>query len=334
MTTSKTKTPPARIITGIRPSANLTVANLIGSVVPILELQKGTTPISVFVATMHGLTDHEAKEVVPNVIEVARDYLALGLDPDRVTIFDQRTVRKEVALLKVYLERHMTIARLVRVPTLKDKLKAGQNPENASALLALYPIMMAADILLQDATLVPVGKDQLSHVEAARELARAFDAKYGNALVVPDALNQQEPVNILALRGEGKMSKSKPDDAIFLVDTEEVIRKKIKRAETANPGEPSEKIDSLVYLAKSIAPHRASDIDHLIVRHLAGEKVMAEFKGLLADLLVEFTGSFQKRRAKITKKMAEQVLIDGGQVALARAQTVVDRVERAMGITA
>lgn len=334
MTTSpsKSKTPPARIITGIRPSANLTVANLIGSVFPILDLQKGDTPIAVFVATMHGLTDHEAKEVVPNVLEVARDYLALGLDPNRVTIFDQRSVRKEVALLKLYLERHMTVARLVRVPTLKEKLKVGQNPENASALLAMYPIMMAADILLQDATLVPVGKDQLAHIEAARELARAFNAKYGNALVVPEAANQKDPVNILALRGEGKMSKSKPDDAIFLVDTEAEIRKKVKRAETANPGEHSEKIDSLVFLAKTLAPEHAPAIDALVKRHMAGEKVMAVFKALLADLLVAFTGDFQAKRAKITNKDAAAVLAAGGAVAAKRAQEVLDRVEQSMGI--
>lgn len=320
------------VLTGIRPSANLTVANLIGAVFPILELQKRGDPTFIFVATMHGLTDHEGKDVVSNVLEVVKDYVALGLDPEKVTIFDQRTLRREVALLKLYLERHITIARLIRVPTLKDKLKSGQNPENANALLAGYPIMMAADILLQDATMVPVGKDQLSHIEATRELARALNAKYGDVLVVPDALNQREPVNILSLRGEGKMSKSSPEDALFLVDSEEVIRKKIKRAETANPGVMNEKIESLMFVGKTLAPERSAEIENLIKRHNAGEKVMADFKALLADIVVAFTVEFQKQRHKTSDKDARAILQKGGVIALKHAEKVVARVEKAIGI--
>lgn len=327
----KTASQPV-ILTGIRPSANLTIANMIGAVFPVLDLQQRGDPTFVFVATIHGLTDNEAKDVVSNVLEVVKDYVALGLDPKKVTIFDQHTIRKEVALLKLYLERHITIARLMRVPTLKEKLKSGQNPENASALLALYPIMMAADILLQDSTLVPVGKDQLSHIEATKELARALNSKYGDVFVIPEALNQKEPVNILSLRGEGKMSKSSPDDAIFLVDTEEVIRKKIKRAETANPGVMNEKIESLIFVGKTLAPNRAGEIDLLIKRHKAEEKVMAEFKGILADIIVSFTSEFQKKRGNTSDKEAEEILRAGGEVALRNAQKVIDRVEKAIGI--
>lgn len=326
------KQPQTVIITGIRPSANLTVANLIGAMFPVLELQERGDPTFVFVATMHGLTDNEGKNIASNVLEVAKDYLAVGLNPEKVTMFDQRTLRKEVALLKLYLERHITISRMVRVPTLKEKLKAGQNPEHASALLAGYPIMMAADILLQDSTLVPVGKDQLSHMEVARELSRAFNAKYGPVLIVPEALNQREPVNILALRGEGKMSKSKPDDALFLIDTEADIRRKVKRAETANPGVMNEKIESLMFIGKTLAPKRQDEIDAFITRHKSEEKVMAEFKALLADIVVSFTIEFQKKRNAISDKKAEEILQKGGVVALARAQDVLDRVEKALGI--
>jgi len=332
MTTQKTTKKQDTIITGIRPSANLTVANFIGSVMPLLGLQKGETPISVFVATMHGLTDREASEVVPNVHEIVRDYLALGLDPEKVVIFDQRAIRKEVALLKLYLERHITIARILRVPALKDNLRAGQTAEQASALLAEYPIMMAADILLQDATLVPVGKDQYAHIETTKELARAFNARYGDVLVVPEPLERDTPINILSLRGDGKMSKSKPNDALFLTDDEATLRKKIKRAETADPGKPSEKIESLAFLGKTLSPTSISHIDTILKRHHKGEKVMAEFKELLADIVVTFTADFQKKRDDVSTPTIEKILTGGNKRSAEKAQSVLDRVEHAMGI--
>ena len=112
-----------KLITGIRPTANLTVANLIGAAMPLLELQKSDNDILVFVATMHGLTDHEPNELMGSVNEVVKDYLALGLNPKKVTIFDQRAIRNQISLLKLYLERHITVSRACRVPTLKEKLR-------------------------------------------------------------------------------------------------------------------------------------------------------------------------------------------------------------------
>lgn len=321
-----------KIVTGIRPSSNLTLANFIGSVMPLLQLQELGLPTSVFVATMHGLTDHEPKQIVPNVIEVAHDYLTLGLDPKKVTIFDQRDVRNEVALLKLYLERHVTIARMVRVPTLKEKLRQGQTPEQASALLAAYPIMMAADIFLQEATLVSVGKDQFSHMEVARELARNFNKKYGRTLFVPETMNQDEPVNILSLVGDGKMSKSKPEGAIFLTDNADTVRQKMKRAQTANPGERSEQIDSLTVLSKTLSPDRTADIDAVLKQHNDGKKVMVNFKELMTEIILDFTISFQKRRQKISEEEVCKVLSEGGVVAKKRAQSTLRKVEIALGM--
>ena len=320
------------IITGIRPSGNLTIANFVGSVIPFLELQKKKNPTFVFVATMHGLTDKEPSEVMSNVNAIVKDYLALGLDPDSVTIFDQKALRYEVALLKLYLERHITISRLIRVPTLKDKLKRGQNPEQASALLAGYPIMMAADILLQRAKLVPVGKDQFSHVEVARELAKDFNSKYGDVFVVPECLNRAEPVNILALRGEGKMSKSYPEDAIFLTDSEATIEKKIKRAETANPGERSEKIDSLAFLTKIISAEASREIEEILKRHEKGEKVMVDFKRSVSKAVISFVNQFQERRKKIDDKKVKEVLSSGEEKASSQARDTINKVESLLGV--
>lgn len=320
------------IITGIRPSGNLTVANFIGSVIPFLELQKKKNPNFVFVATMHGLTDKEPSDVMSNVNAVTKDYLALGLNPSTVTIFDQKALRYEVALLKLYLERHITVSRLIRVPTLKDKLKNNQTPEQASVLLASYPIMMAADILLQGAKLVPVGKDQFSHVEVARELAKDFNSKYEEVFVVPECLNRAEPINILSLRGEGKMSKSYPEDAIFLTDDKATIEKKIKRAETGLPGERSEKVENLAFLAKVLSPEAGVEIDEILKKHEKGEKVMVDFKRSISKAVISFVEGFQKNRNKINDEKVEEVLRSGENKAKFQAEDTLFRVEKALGM--
>jgi tryptophanyl-tRNA synthetase len=325
-----------KLITGIRPTATLTIANLIGAAVPLLELQKTDNDVLVFVATMHGLTDHEASDVMGNVNDIVRDYIALGLDPKRVTIFDQKAIRRQVALLKLYLERHITVARACRIPTLKEKLREGQTPEQANVLLMSYPIMMAADILLQDAEIVPVGKDQYSHMEVVRELTDSFNNKYGKKnhlpLTRPDTLNRKEPVNILALTGDGKMSKSKPEGAIFLTDTPEQIKKKIGRAETAIEGEMSEKLESLIKMAEALAPDRHNEVLMIIDRHMRGEKIMGDFKKLITEIVTDFTTSFQERRDKISDKEVVTILESGAKIASEAADKVIERVEKAMGL--
>ncbi len=330
----KTNISVKRIITGIRPTATLTIANLIGAAVPLLELQNTTEgQVLVFVATMHGLTDHEAIQL--NTEEIVKDYLALGLDPKKVIIFDQKDIRKEVALLKMYLERHLTVARACRVPTLKDKLRQGQKPEEANVLLMNYPVMMAADIFLQDADVVPVGKDQYSHMELMRELADSVNEKYGKdkkILVRAETMNRDEPINILSLNGEGKMSKSKPEGAIFLTDSPEVITKKMKRAETAIEGDMSDKLNNLIKIADALAPEYNKEIESIIARHMSGEKVMGELKKLLTEILINFTKAFQVRRAEITHEQVSIILSEGSVIAKTNANIVLERLEKAMGL--
>lgn len=323
-----------RILTGIRPTATLTIANLIGAAFPLLELQKlnESNEILVFVATLHGLTDHEPEQL--KVGDIVKDYIALGLDPSKIVIFDQHDLRKEVALLKLYLERLITVSRACRVPTLKDKLKDGQSAEQANVLLMAYPIMMAVDILLQDAHLVPVGKDQFSHMEVARELADAFNLAYGNGtdvVVRPETMNRDEPVHILSLKGDGKMSKSKPDGAIFLTDSPDEIRKKMRRAETALEGQTSEKLQSLITIMAKLAPHKQDEVNGLIQQHMAGGKVMGKFKALAAEVIIDFTKRFQEKRATISDEQVNAVLKNGITIAKANASAVLERVERAMG---
>ena len=215
------------VFTGIRATGDLTVANYMGAVEPILGLQKKTRPL-IFVADLHAMTDKEPEVAKKFINEVVADYIALGIDPNKTDIYIQSDIMEQVTVLMVILARHISTAELMRIPTLKEKLKPNMGSESANALLLLYPVMMAADILLQRAENVPMGVDQLPHMEMTRELARRFNKKYGNVFPIPKAL-QVKSLNILSLRGHGKMSKSIPETAIFLTDDKKPWSIKLKK---------------------------------------------------------------------------------------------------------
>ncbi|KKP44849.1 MAG: tryptophanyl-tRNA synthetase, tryptophanyl-tRNA synthetase [candidate division WS6 bacterium GW2011_GWF1_33_233] len=218
------------VFTGIRPSGGLTIANVIGSVHTIVKLQSEEhigRPM-VFVADLHALTDAEPKDTQKYVIDVVKDYIALGLNPSKNDIFVQSQIVEEIGEFNLYLSRLISIAELMRVPTLKEKIKKGMSENTANALLAMYPIMMSADILLQKSKFVPVGEDQVAHVEMTRVLATKFNKRYGEVLAVPRVLSLGNPARIKSLDGNGKMSKSNPSGAILLDDPIEISLSKVK----------------------------------------------------------------------------------------------------------
>ena len=289
------------VFTGIRSTGNLTIGNYLGAVKPIIDLQRqGLRPL-VFVADLHALTDREPRDAFKYRKELIGDYLALGLDEEKCDLFIQSDIADEVFHLMGLLSRHISVAELMRVPTLKDKLRDTEQPENANSLLALYPVMMAADILLQRPRFVPVGADQMAHMEVMRKLARRFNSQYGEVFPIPEP-EQIEPLRLLGLKGSSKMSKTHPNEAIFLTDTSEEARKKIKTAQTAFAGEMPEVLTSHVKLAKGLASSTedAALVDEIIKEHLAGKNVMGSFKQVLSRLVCSFLDSFQKKKREIT----------------------------------
>lgn len=321
------------VITGLRPTANLTLANYLGAVKPFLELQEKYSNSMIFVADMHGLTDSEPQKVLDNTREIVADYLALGLDPKKVSIFIQSAISTEVLELTMYLLRHITVAELLRVPTLKDKLKSSQNPENANTLLAIYPVLMAADILIQKTQLVPVGEDQIPHLEVTRVLARRFNEKYGEVFGIPEK-EELKSIKILGLKGEGKMSKSVPENAIFLTDSPEEVLAKIKVAETANPGEMTPALESHFLIIEKLSrdPKDLETLNNIRNRHLNGEKVMAEFKAFFAKIVIKFLSEFQKKRQEIVenKSYINSILEEGNLKAKLNAQKTLTEVRQAL----
>src|SRR3989339_17292 len=310
------------IFTGIRPTGNLTVANYLGAVKPIVKLQsQGYRPL-VFVADIHALTDNEPSLVKKYTNEVVADYIALGVDPDTTTIYIQSAIANQVSSLTLILSRLISVAELLRVPTLKEKLKSTLQPENANALLLLYPVLMAADILINRAKEIPVGEDQLSHIEVTRELARRFNKNYGEVFSLPKA-HQVESLRILSLKGDGKMSKTSPETAIFLTDSPDEVIQKIKKAETAFEGQMSNALKNHIFLAKELSSdeNEHKKIDIIIGRHLKGEKVMGEFKDAFSDIVNSFLATFQTNRKKITENpdYIESILEKGNAIARSNA---------------
>jgi tryptophanyl-tRNA synthetase len=327
----------ARILTGVRPTGDLTVANYLGAIKPIIELQnQGHSPM-VFVADMHAMTDIEPAIARKFIREVVADYIALGIDPNKTKIFMQSDIENETALLTLFLSRLITATELLRVPALKDKLKISVRPETANTLLLLYPVMMAADILLQRAEKVSVGKDQLSHLEVSRELARRFNKRYGKVFSAPQPF-QIKTVQILSLKGDGKMSKTSPSGTIFLTDDMEIVAQKIKGAETAFEGKMTKKLESHILLAKSLykKESEAKEIDALIKEHKKGKQVMGQFKQVFTRVVQSFLNEFQNKKAKIMRNPSyiSSVLEKGAQVARLNAQETLRLVKKAMGISA
>lgn len=318
------------ILTGVRPTSDLTIANYLGAIAPIIDLQnKGHSPL-VFVADLHAVTDKEPTQIKKYIYSIVADYIALGIDSKKTKIYIQSYIGKEIGFLTAILARLISVSELLRIPTLKEKIKKNASPESVNVLLLLYPIMMASDILINKARLVPVGEDQLPHIEITRELARKFNKKYGDIFPMPRAL-LLKPLRILSLKGEGKMSKTKPEGAIFLTDDIKTIEK-IKSAETAFEGVINENLNSLISIAKGLAKNKddVNEIKKIIEEHKKGKKVMSQFKNKLIEIVQNFLKDFQIKRNEIVKNISyiKNIIEEGNKIAKENAIQTLNEVEK------
>ena len=323
------------VFTGIRPTSGLTIANDMGSVNTIVTLQnkKEIGRPMVFVADLHALTDAQPKDTQKYVLEVVKDYIALGLDPKNCDIFVQSQLIEEISELNLYLSKLVTISELLRVPTLKEKIKKDMDVSNASVLLAMYPIMMASDILLQKSEYIPVGEDQIAHVEIARYLARKFNKAYGNTIPVPNVLSLGKPLRIQSLTGGGKMSKSNPSGAILLEEDINISLSKVKKAQTAFAGQMSKSLESLILIGKFVSNEEESKhIDEVMVKHMNGENVMGELKEVISISLQRYLRGFQERKAQISDSEIESIIQKGSEIAKENAKETIKEVREAMDL--
>ncbi len=325
----------AEVFTGLRPTGNLTIANYLGALEPVIALQeRGLRPL-VFVADLHAYTDNEPSTARQHTGEVIAACLAAGLDPTRTMLFTQSSIAGQVYDLTMLLTRHLTLSELARVPTIKDKIEDGGDPLSINLMLAMYPVMMASDIMLQRGRLIPTGQDQIPHLELTKRLARRFNERYGDILPLPEPV-EHEPLRIRSLDGEGKMSKGRAKGAIFLSDSEDEIRSKISRAKTAFAGEMNDNLKSLAQIGRSLAgdTEAGSRLESILDEHVRGAPVLGHFKRELAEVVVNFIKGFQERRSEAlsTPGSIESALEAGTALAKRNADETLQAVHTALGI--
>ena len=322
-----------RILSGIKPTGNLTLGNYIGALKHFKDFQeKGE--VYIFIADLHALTlpiDPEVLEA--NSRDIAAFYLASGLDPKKTTIFLQSSVSAHSELNSI-LQNYLYMGELKRMTQFKDK-SAKLNDSSIGLGLFAYPVLMACDILLYDATIVPVGEDQVQHVELCRDLVHRFNSRYGEVLVMPKAEVTKVGKRIMSLSDPTKkMSKSDPKGDIFLKDDFNVIRKKIMSAVTDLECEvrydPEKKpgISNLLTIYAGIKGIEIKEAEELFKGYRYGD-----FKKAVADAVIEELTPFKERYEKIiASKEYVQVLKDGAERAKKQADKVLKRVQKAVGL--
>ena len=321
----------ARILTGIQSTGRPHLGNILGAIKPAIALaNKAENDSFLFIADLHSLTQiKNAEELKNNTFQVAATWLACGLDPNKTTFYRQSDVT-ECTELAWYLNCFFPYQRLKLAHSFKDK---SDRLEDVNSGLFAYPMLMASDILLYDADFVPVGKDQLQHLEMTRDVASRINHKHGEIFVLPEPILQQDAQLILGTDGE-KMSKSR-NNTIDVFDAENAIKKLInKNIVTDNTPleEPKDPDSATVYqLYKLLATNEESKT--------MAEKLKAGGYGwghAKKELLEKIVSSFSEERAKFehyqnNPKEVEEVLMEGAQKAKKVAKATLERVRNSLG---
>ena len=330
-----------KIFSGVQPSGNLHLGNYLGAIKNFVNLQNQKETECVYcIVDLHAITiKQEPKELKKNIRETLATFIASGIDYKKSIIFNQSSVsaHSEGAWILSCVARMGWLNRMTQF-----KEKAGKNKEKASVGLYAYPVLMAADILLYDATHVPVGHDQKQHLELCRDIAQRFNSDFN----VPDFLKTPEPLiqknfsRIMSLKdGTKKMSKSDPSDLsrINLTDDKDLIVNKIKKAKTDSMPMPSIKedlnkrpeTDNLLGIYSSL-----SNQDLEQSKNEFNGKNFSEFKEKLSDLLVEKISPISKEIKRLLNdaKYLDNILLEGSQKADRMASVKIKEIKKIIGI--
>ncbi len=320
-----------RVLSGIRATGRLHLGNYFGAVQGMLELQNNPEYETLYmVADLHTVTTpYTVEELRQNRREVFLEYLACGLDPEKSILFFQSDVAEHTELA-FYFSSVATIARMSHLPTYKDKVK--QYPHDNTMALLNYPILMAADILLYKAGLVPVGVDQEPHLEVAREVARKMNEKYGLQFPEPTRFMTKGEY-IPSLKGEGKMSKSVEGSFINLMDSQEAVLKKVRSIPTATTagGEMSGGVKSLFALGELFL---SDELAGFTDAYESGTLQFSSMKDALAHAISTVLQPIQLRYNNLVQneKQVDEIIQSGAEKARQIAKTTVAEVKTAMGL--
>ena len=320
-----------KILTGDRPTGPLHLGHYVGSLKNRVALQKQYDCFFI-IADLHTLTTAMTREKTALINERVKglvlDYLSVGIDPEKAIIYQQSKV-PEVAYLSLIFTNLITVSRALRVPTLKDVMH-DLHIEQPSLGLLNYPVLQAADILMVKANLVPVGKDQQSHVEVCREIARDFNKNFGEVFPIPEALIG-EGGTLVGTDGQAKMSKS-IDNCIYLSDDEETVNKKVRgmytdstRLKATDPGHVE---GNPVFIYHDAFNENKEEVADLKDRYAKGQVGDVEVKTKLAIAINKFLDPIRKKRAQYenNEELIKQIIDEGSKRARDEAQKTLDEV--------
>ena len=331
-----------RIFSGVQPSGNLHIGNYLGAIANWVKLQDEFESIFC-VVDMHAITVPQDPETLrKKTIEIAKIYLAAGIsakggsasggDPTFPIIFIQSQVPEHTELMWI-LNTISKMSELEKMTQFKDKTQKGGS-EGAAVGLFDYPVLMAADILLYGTEVVPVGEDQKQHVELARDLAKRFNQKFGETFIIPKAFIKEEGMRVMGLDNpEKKMSKSAESayNRIELLDDEETIRRKIKKAVTDSGSEivysddkPALKNLNNIYAAFSNKSPK--EIEKMYMG-----KGYGDFKAELAEVIIGFLTPFQEKYSALSDEEVLEILKDGAEKVRPIAKEKLDEVKTKVG---
>jgi tryptophanyl-tRNA synthetase len=325
-----------RILTGDRPTGPLHLGHYVGSLQNRVKLQHEYDTY-VLIADVQALTDNfEHPEMLEaNIIEVALDYLAVGIDPEKTKIVVQSMV-PELAELTIYFMNLVTVATLERNPTVKEEIKQRNFVKGVPVGFWSYPISQAADITIFKADLVPVGEDQLPMIEQAREIARRFNRLYGKVLIEPRAM-LGAMARLPGTDGGAKMSKSL-GNCIYLGDSAEAVRKRVMSMYTdpkrIHPTDPGTVEGNPVFTYHDVFNPNKAEVEELKERYRKGAVGDVEVKQRLYEALNLFLTPIRERRAELAsdRKRVSEIIIEGTRRGREQARTTMEEVRTAMKI--
>ena len=328
-----------KIFSGVQPTGNLHLGNYIGAIKNFVDLQNEGNECIFCVVDLHAVTVRQDPKILKqNIRETAATFIASGINPEKSIIFNQSSVsaHSEASWLLSCVARMGWLNRMTQF-----KEKAGKDKEKASVGLYIYPVLMAADILLYDATHVPVGEDQKQHLELARDISKKFNLDFDavDFFKIPEPLIQKNFARIMSLKdGTKKMSKSDPSDfsRINLTDTETEIINKIKKAKTDTNSFPANienlksrpEIENLIGIYSSLSGTKIQD---LLIK-FKGQN-FSLFKESLSELLVKKISPISKEIKKLNNDISyiDQVLREGSEKAIELSSKKVENIKKKFG---
>jgi tryptophanyl-tRNA synthetase len=324
-----------RLLTGDRPTGRLHLGHYVGSLENRVRLQD-EYECFFLIADYHVLTTgmDRTREIAQNIQDLLLDYLSVGIAPDRSTIYLQSLV-PEVAVLYLIFSMLTTVPRLQRVPTLKEVMR-DLKLETATLGLLSYPVLQAADILMVRADVVPVGKDQASHLEVTREIARRFNEQFGPVFPEPETLIGRVGT-LVGTDGQAKMSKSL-DNAIYLSDDPATVTRKVNSMFTdptrIHPTDPGHVEGNPVFIYHDAFNRDRAEVEELKARYRAGTVGDVEVKRRLARVLNEFLTPIRERRTRFAAdpRRLEEIIVEGSRAARREAQQTLHLCLEKMGM--